>query len=203
MRIEIAVFDGLDELDALGPFEVLRQGWRAGAAVDCALVTLDGQREVVGANGLRFAAEGALGEPDWLVVPGGGWMDRAERGAWGEVERGTLPRAISAAHARGASVASVCTGAMIVAAAGLLRGRPATTHHSAHGELAATGAEVVTARVVDDGDIVTAGGVTSGLDLGLRLLERVAGAEAAAAVARELEIVPGVVRCTRSNPRAR
>ncbi len=193
MRIEIVVFDGLDELDALGPFEVLRHGRRAGAPIDCALVTLEGARDVVGAAGLRFGAEGALGKPDWLVVPGGGWMDRAEKGAWGEARRGALPRAIAAAHARGAKVASVCTGAMLVAAAGLLRGRPATTHHSAHAELAEIGSELVVARVVDDGDVVTAGGITSGLDLGLRLLERVAGTELAQGVAREMEIVRGPV----------
>ncbi len=202
MRIEIVVFDGLDELDALAPFEVLSHGRRAGAAIDCALVTLEGARDVIGAAGLRFGSEGALGKPDWLVVPGGGWMDRAEKGAWGEAKRGALPRAISQAHANGAKVASVCTGAMIVAAAGLLRGRPATTHHTAHAALAETGAELVVARVVDDGDIVTAGGVTSGLDLGLRLLERIASPELAQGVAREMEIIRSPVHMGTRAPRS-
>jgi len=180
--VEIVLFDGWDELDALAPFEVLRQAERRGAPLSCRLVTL---------GEVRAAAP--LGRPGWLVVPGGGWNGRAERGAWGEVQRGHLPRAVGEAHARGAGVASVCTGALIVAATGLLRGRPAVTHRSALGDLARAGAEVVEARVVDDGDLVTAGGVTSGLDLGLRLLDRLAGPAAAAEVAAEMEIVRGPV----------
>ena len=191
--VEIVLFDGWDELDALAPFEVLRQAERRGAPLSCRLVTLGEVREVEGANGLRVRAAAPLGRPGWLVVPGGGWNGRAERGAWGEVQRGHLPRAVGEAHARGAGVASVCTGALIVAATGLLRGRPAVTHRSALGDLARAGAEVVEARMVDDGDLVTAGGVTSGLDLGLRLLDRLAGPAAAAEVAAEMEIVRGPV----------
>ena len=85
------------------------------------------------------------------------------------------------------TIASVCTGGMLVAAAGLLAGRPAVTHHAALEDLAAAGAQVVDARVVDDGDIVSAGGVTSGIDLALHIVERELGAETAAAVAREME----------------
>lgn len=190
---EIVLFDGWDELDALAPYEVLRQGERRGAPLSCRLVTLGDAREVEAANGLRLRSAGPLGRPDWLVVPGGGWGDRSERGAWGEARRGELPRAIAAAHARGARVASICTGAMLVAAAGLLRGRPAVTHRCALQDLACAGAEVVEARVVDDGDVVTAGGVTSGLDLGLHLLSRAAGPAMAEAIAVEMEIARGKV----------
>lgn len=190
---EIVLFDGWDELDALAPYEVLRQAERRGAPVSCKLVTLGQAREVEGANGLRIRSAGALGRPDWLVVPGGGWGDRAERGAWAEARRGELPRAIADAHARGTKIASVCTGAMLLATAGLLRGRSAVTHRCALEDLARAGAEVVDARVVDDGELVTAGGVTSGLDLGLRLLSRAAGPGAADAVALEMEIARGRV----------
>jgi len=186
--VEIVLFEGFDELDALGPFEVLRQAARQGAPLSCKLVTLGGPGEVQGANGLRLRSEGALGEPSWLVIPGGGWGDRAECGAWGEARRGELPKAIASAHARGARIASVCTGALLVARAGLLNGRPAVTHRSALGDLARAGAEVVEARVVDDGEIVTAGGVTSGLDLGLHLLTRIAGPAMAERVAVEMEV---------------
>ena len=191
--VEIVLFDGWDELDALAPYEVLRQAARRGAPLSCRLVTLGEAREVEGANGLRILSTGLLGQPDWLVIPGGGWGDRAERGAWGEFRRGDLPRAIAAAHARGARIASVCTGAMLVAAAGLLEGRPAVTHRSALADLARAGAEVIEARVVDDDDLVTAGGVTSGLDLGLHLVGRIAGSPAAERVAVEMEIVRGRV----------
>ncbi len=90
-------------------------------------------------------------------------------------------------HDAGATVATVCTGGMLAAAAGLANGRPATTHHAALDELRAGGADVVAARVVDDGDLVTAGGVTSGIDLALWLLERELGAAVADAVAEEIE----------------
>jgi transcriptional regulator GlxA family with amidase domain len=76
---------------------------------------------------------------------------------------------------------------MLLAAAGLLDGRPAITHHSAIADLDAAGATIVHARVVDDGDVVTAGGVTSGLDLALHLVERHFGAPTALAAERELE----------------
>lgn len=76
---------------------------------------------------------------------------------------------------------------MLVAEAGLLKTRPAITHHAAVEELRAIGAEIVNARVVDDGDIVTAGGVTSGLDLTLWLLERYLGPQIAYEVEQEME----------------
>ncbi len=191
--IEILLFDGWDELDALGPWEVLRQGERRGAPLTCKLVTIEGGREVEGANGLLLRPASALGRPDWLVVPGGGWGSRAERGAWGEALRGDVPRELASAHARGAGLASVCTGAMLIAAAGLLRGRPAVTHRCALEDLGRSGAQVIDARVVDDGEIVTSAGVTSGLDLGLHLLSRVAGPEVARVVAAEMEHTPGHV----------
>ena len=98
-----------------------------------------------------------------------------------------LPSLIAERFAAGSVIAAVCTGTMLPAAAGLLDGRPAVTHHGAINELAAAGARVIgDARVVDDGQIVTAGGITSGLDLGLWLVQRYRGPAAAAAAAAEL-----------------
>src|SRR5918998_997253 len=133
MRIAVVVFEGFDELDAIGPLEVLRNA-----------------------------------------------------ASMGDAERGELPAAIAAAHEAGAVVATVCTGAMLATAAGLTRGRPAVTHHGAIDDLRAAGAEVVEARVVDDGDLVTAGGVTSGIDLALWLVEREFGADLAHRIERGL-----------------
>jgi transcriptional regulator GlxA family with amidase domain len=188
MNLEILLFDGFDELDGIGPWEVLAGAARGRHGVDAALVTLGGQETVLASHGLKLAPHRALSDRvDLLVVPGGGWGDRAPDGTWAEVQRGELPRVIATHHAAGAIVASVCTGALLLAAAGLLDGRPATTHHTALDDLAEYGARVVPERVVDDGDIVTAGGVTSGLDLALHLVERLFGAEAARARATEIE----------------
>jgi transcriptional regulator GlxA family with amidase domain len=184
MATEILLFDGFDELDAFGPFEVLSNGGFAPR-----FVTLGGAESVTASHGARLLVDGPLGDsPALLVVPGGGWGDRAPHGAWAEAERGDLPAAIAARHRGGSTIASVCTGAMLLAAGGLLTGRPAVTHHVALDDLEAAGADVKRdARVVDDGDILTAAGVTSGIDLALWLVERERGAEAADKVAREIE----------------
>lgn len=187
MDAQIVIFDGVDDLDAFGPFEVLANAGRAGADVRVTLVTLAPVPEITTSHGAVIRPHGVLTAPDLLVVPGGGWNDRAPRGARAEAERGDLPAAAARVHAEGAVVASVCTGAGILHAAGLLAGRPAITHHGAVDELRAGGVEIVAALVVDDGDIVTAGGVTSGIDLALHLVEREWGRELADGVAREIE----------------
>lgn len=184
----VVLFDGVDELDALAPFEVLANAKRFGAPWSVRLAHLEGPREVRGAHGTRFHAECSLTEPaQWVLVPGGGWADNAPEGARAEVRKGALTERLRALHEEGVGLASVCTGAMLLGAAGLLRGRAATTHYSARQELEALGAQVVEARVVDDGDFVTAGGVTSGLDLGLWLLERLGSAALSKKVAQRLE----------------
>lgn len=193
MRIEIVLYPGFDELDGIGPFEVLRQAQARGARLETRLVSLSGAGEICASHGLRVQCEGLLaeqGRPDLVIVPGGGWSSRAKRGAWAEAQSGELPAALGKLHRGGAQMASVCTGSMLLAAAGILRGRRATTHHLALEELRAQGAELVDARVVDDGDVITASGVTSGLDLALWLVERFASAELAQQVRRELEYEP-------------
>ena len=184
MATEILLYDGFDELDAFGPFEVLANG-----GFEPRFVNLGGAETVTASHGARVLVDGALSDaPDLVVVPGGGWADRAPQGAWAEAARHDLPAAIAECHRGGATIASVCTGAMLLAAAGLLSGRPAVTHHAALDDLEAAGADVKRdARVVDDGDILTAGGVTSGIDLALWLVERERGAELANLVAREIE----------------
>jgi len=188
MRVAIILFDGFDELDAIGPFEILRAAAAAGADLQVELLTLEGAEEVTGQHGLRVRPTGTLdGRPDLLVVPGGGWNTRSPKGTWGEAQRGILPAAIARLHAAGTVVATVCTGGMLAATAGITKGRPAVTHHRALDALRASGAEVISARVVDDGDLISSGGVTSGLDLALWLVERYFGADAATAVASNLE----------------
>jgi len=209
MDVAIVLFDGFDDLDAIGPFEVFDHARAAGADLSVGLYTLAPQAVVTSSHGLRIQPDGVLPPPspeadatpgeeasavidsqDLLLVPGGGWSSRAEASVRTEVERGDLPAAIARFHDAGTTVASVCTGAMLLAAAGLTDGRPAVTHHSAIEDLEAAGAEVVDARVVDDGDLVTAGGITAGLDLALHLLDREFGSELARQVAGEMEYDP-------------
>jgi transcriptional regulator GlxA family with amidase domain len=189
MRIDIILFDGFDELDAVAPYEVLRTAAEFGAPIEAELVGAHGAATITASHGTRIVVErGASETADMLLVPGGGYFHGA--GIRSEIERGELPRLLAAAHERGAIVGSVCTGAMLLAATGIVAGRRATTHHLAIDDLRAAGAEVVEARFVDDGDIVSAGGVTSGLDLALHLVERFADAGMRERVAAEIEYAP-------------
>lgn len=179
VHVAIAVFDGVDELDFVAPFEILRA---AGAPLEVTLCAEGAPRTVTCGHGLRVSVtEGFPPECDWLIVPGGRWAKPGGPGARTEIERGVLAKEITRLRAAGASLASICTGAMILSAAGALRGRRATTHAVAKTALAAEGATVVDERVVDDGDVVTAGGVTSGIDLSLHLVRRLCGDAAAEA----------------------
>jgi transcriptional regulator GlxA family with amidase domain len=194
MHIEIVVYDGFDDLDAFGPHEVLAHASaRLGRdALTVRLVALDAPVTITSAHGVRMLVDEPLGTPDGVIVPGGGWHGPGP-GARAEADRGELPARIAALAGRARWTASVCTGAMLLAAAGLTTGRPAVTHSSALDDLAASGALVrPEERVVDDGDLVTAGGVTSGIDLALHLLAREFGVDTASAVAAHIAYPPQV-----------
>jgi putative intracellular protease/amidase len=182
------VFDGFDDLDTVGPLEVL-----SGAGFAPTLVRPAGTPATVrSAHGLRLTVDDQLTldtAPQLLLIPGGGWLDGTD-GVRTQTET-QLPALLAQLHACGTVLASVCTGAMLLAAAGLLRGRPAVTNRNALADLEAAGADVrADARVVDDGEIVTGGGPGAGLDLALRLVARFRGDEVAAAVAAAIEHRP-------------
>ncbi|HKJ60242.1 MAG TPA: DJ-1/PfpI family protein [Halobacteriales archaeon] len=189
MDLAILLFDGVEELDFVGPFEVLATAADFEPDLSVSLRTLDDAERVTASHGLRVEPDGTLDEvdPDLVVVPGGGWNDRAGAGAWAEAERGDVPDALARLHDGGTTVAGVCTGGMLISRAGLTEGRPAITHAGAIEDLRESGAEVIDARVVDDGDVVTAGGVTAGLDLALHLVEREFGEELADRIAGYIE----------------
>ena len=186
--IDIVLFDGVDELDFVGPLEVLRAAAASGADLSVRLVTRSEPLEITGHHGLGLRAD-AVYTPgaDVLLLPGGGWVARADAGAWGEAERGDWLPLIRAAAESGVLLAGVCTGVMLLARAGVIGDRPATTHAAARADLEAAGITVADERVVDAGGLVTAGGVTSGIDLALHLVDRLVGREAAEAQATRLE----------------
>ena len=188
MRVAVLLFEGFEELDALGPYAVLRYAAAGGADVEVELVTLARAERVTAAYGLTVTPHGVLDDSyELVVVPGGGWMSRAPAGIRAEVERGELPEALERLHGGGVVLASVCTGAMALSAAGLTARRPAVSNKGVLEELRDAGAEVVEERVVDDGDLITSGGVTAGIDMALWLVERHWGKRLADAVARGME----------------
>jgi transcriptional regulator GlxA family with amidase domain len=189
LLVDIVVFDGVDEIDALGPLEVLRSAAALGTEITARLVTHDERDVVTGAFGLRFEPDAVYvpGEADITIATGGGWATRSDVGAWGEVQRGDWLPLLAETHRHGRVLAAVCTGTMLLAHAGIVGQRRATTHHWSRGDLAATGATVLDDRVVDDGDLVTSGGVTSGLDLALHLLAREVSPDVARIVAERME----------------
>ncbi|MFD3924573.1 DJ-1/PfpI family protein [Streptomyces sp. NPDC058614] len=206
MHAQIVLFDGFDPLDVVAPYEVLYAGGTASdGAVSVELVSAEGAREVVsGTGGLALRATGALdpGRAGLILVPGasgrvgepGEVPDQdAGAGEWrqdefipvllGRTLATELPTLLKEAMGNPeVTTAAVCGGSLVLAMAGLLEDRHATTHHLGLDMLDATGVHVVRARVVDDGDLVTGAGVTSGLDLALYLLEREVGPRIAHAV---------------------
>ncbi|MFE7973950.1 DJ-1/PfpI family protein [Streptomyces shenzhenensis] len=206
MHAQIVLFDGFDPLDVVAPYEVLYAGGTASeGAVSVELVSAEGPREVVsGTGGLPLRATAALdpSRAGLIVVPGasgrvgepGEVPDQdAGDGEWrqdefipvllGRTLNTELPALLKAAMANpDVTVSTVCGGSLVLAMAGLLEGRHATTHHMGLDMLDATGVHAVRARIVDDGDLVSGASVTSGLDLGLYLLERELGPRIAQAV---------------------
>ncbi|MBF6210511.1 DJ-1/PfpI family protein [Nocardia puris] len=139
-------------------------------------------------SGLAITPQAVLdpARADLLIVPGGGYgLPAGSPGVPAEIARGRTPSALADIRRGELTIAAVCTGVMLLSAAGITRNRACTTHRRVRADL--EGGILVDARVVDDGDLVTAGGVTSGLDLALWLVERELGAELAVSVEALLE----------------
>lgn len=197
MLAQVVLFDGFDPLDAIAPYEVLAAAVMvADVGMDVEFVSAEGPRDVPsGLNKLTLRATAVLDprRADLIVVPGvlGSLPDPdgeefAEDSIPALLGRSLdtgLPALLKAAlEQEGVTVATVCGGSLVLGMAGLIEGRPATTHHMGLDALAASGVRALDVRVVDDGDLVTASSVTSGLDLGLYLLERQLGPRVAIAV---------------------
>ena len=189
-HIGLFLFDGVEELDAVGPWEVLaywtRQHPEDGWSITC--LSSDGA-DVIGAKNLVLGVHHSLDEAptlDVLIHPGGHGTRRLLRDPehldWIRKQRAAVPL-----------MASVCTGSLVYAAAGLLTGRPATTHWASLNLLSEIDPTIktdVNARFVDDGDLVTSAGVSAGIDMALHLVARLAGVERAREVRRGIQYDP-------------
>ncbi len=183
MRVGILLFDGVEELDFVGVWEVLRKAKQLHPALALSVTTLATKEAIQCALGLKVLAHEVKrdwSDVDLLVVPGG-------PGRRDVLEDAAMVDAI-AQFGRSRPVASVCTGALILQRAGLLDGRRATTHSLSRDEL--TEADVVPERVVVDGPVTTAAGVSASIDLGLAILESNFGKALADEVAARIEYVP-------------
>jgi putative intracellular protease/amidase len=182
MQIVIVLFDRFTALDAVGPYQVLAS--LPGAEV----VFAAEQPGVIGddAGLLKLTAEASLADlphPDVVLVPGG-------PGQHDQMHDGPLHQWLRAADQTTAWTTSVCTGSLILAAAGLLNGRRATSYWMSVAQLGQYGALPVSERVVFDGKYVTAAGVSSGIDMALALAGRIAGDETAQAIQLGIEYDP-------------
>ena len=189
-HLGILLFPGVEELDAIGPWEVLAWWTRAHPEDGWAVTTLSRDGGPVRcAKGLTVVAHHSYDDApplDVLVYPGG-WGTRAQltddlQLDWVRRRRAEVPL-----------LASVCTGALVFAAAGLLAGRPATTHRATLDLLAELDPSIDVRReerFVDDGDVITSAGVSAGIDMALHLVARLAGVERAREVRRGIQYDP-------------
>lgn len=182
LTVGIFVFEDAEELDVVGPWEVLGF-WAAHVATTPVRLITVGREEgwVRCAKRLRLGVDHDLATApalDVLIHPGGDGTRVLKQDSahldW-----------LRELHGQGTLLASVCTGSLVLAAAGLLKGRPATTHRDFAGKLAAIDGTIAVRasdRYVDDGDIITSAGVSAGIDMAFHLVERLDSAEAAAEV---------------------
>jgi transcriptional regulator GlxA family with amidase domain len=190
MEIGVALFDGAEELDWAGPWEVLAawaEQWPDDGVEVFTLARED--RPVTCAKGLRVLPDETweTAPPlDVLVYPGG-------RGTRRELQDEAVLDWIRGLAAGDTVVASVCTGSLVLAAAGLLDGKPATTHWGSLGVLPTLGNEIDVRpddRFVDNGNILTAAGVSAGIDMALHLVARLHSTERAREVRRYIQYDP-------------
>jgi transcriptional regulator GlxA family with amidase domain len=189
VRIAIAVFEGAEELDFVGPWEVLA-AWRFlyPDDVEVFLVGEDSE-DVTCAKGMRVLTDTSwddLGDVDVLLYPGG-------RGTRTQLGDERIRARLRRLKERGTLMTSVCTGALVYADAGLLDGRPATTYWSAFDELLPLGREITPRpddRFVDNGEVITAAGVSAGIDMALHLVGRLGSPEKAREVRRYIQYDP-------------
>jgi transcriptional regulator GlxA family with amidase domain len=183
MQIAIPVFDEMTALDAVGPYEVLS---RVPGATVTWVAMASSLQPVRADRGLRIVPDAVLEDvpgPDVLVFPGGFGTRALARDA-------RVTDWVRRVHASTTWTTSVCTGAIVLGAAGLLEGLTATTHWATYAELAATGAVPVAERVVEHERLMIGAGVSAGIDLALTLVARLTHDDVARAIQLGIEYDP-------------
>jgi putative intracellular protease/amidase len=183
VNIAILLYEGVTALDVVGPYEVLAR--IPGVHIEFVAESPGTIRTDTGF--LEFTATAGFDEcrrADVLLIPGG--AEGTRRAAGSE----TLLDWVRDVHEQTRYTASICTGAVILGAAGLLKGRRATTHWSDSDELSGYGAVVVNRRIVESGRIITAAGVSAGIDMALALVDRLEDRELAESIQLIIEYDP-------------
>ncbi|MGA5206540.1 DJ-1/PfpI family protein [Streptomyces variegatus] len=184
VRVAVLLYDGFTALDAVGPYEVLCRV----PGVTVTTVAEKAGRIRTDTGELGLVAERSLDSvtrAEVLLVPGGG-----ERGTTTTMANRVVLDWIRHIHRRSVWTTSVCTGSLILGAAGLLRGLPATTYWASRSYLAEVGAVYTPGRFVEAGKIMTGAGVSAGIDMGLHIAARLAGDEVAQAMQLAVEYDP-------------
>lgn len=181
-EVAIPIFERITPLDAIGPYEVLARL----SGVDVRFAAVEAGPVQVDGNALQLVAEASLDElprPDVVVVPGGFGTRPAVRDP-------RLVEWLREVHEHTSWTTSVCTGALLLGEAGILDGIEATTHWAQLEKLRAYGATPSKQRVVEQGKVITAAGVSAGIDMALLLAERIAGRTEAQAAQLYIEYDP-------------
>lgn len=190
LTIGILLFPQVEELDFVGPFEVLHYINKIEPASTKVLLIAETAEPVEAYNGMKVIPDVTMAncpQLDILVVPGG-------KGRYAAMKNIVIQEFIQQQAQKAKYIASVCTGAFLLAEAGLLKNKKATTYHTAFAELAAYSVEVLPQKVVHEDNIVTAAGVSSGIELGLYLLKEEFGVAVAQEVADKIEYAIDVTK---------
>ena len=183
MQIAILLYEGFTALDAIGPYDVLNR--LPGATVCFVAEQVGPKRSDMGSLALNADATlASLPHPDILLIPGGGL------GAFAAAKEQVLINWVQEAHTYSQWTTSVCSGALLLGATGILKGLTATTHWAAQAALEQYGARYRSSRFIQQGKIITAAGVSAGIDMALYLAGEIASREIAQAIQLEIEYDP-------------
>jgi len=183
LTVGILLFPQVEELDFVGPFEILSYVNKIRPESTKVLLIAEMAEPVEAFNGMRVIPDVTMEECpqlDILVAPGG-------KGRYAAMKNIAIQKFIQKQAQKAKYITSVCTGAFLLAEAGLLKNKRATTYHTAFAELAAYSVQVLPEKVVRENNIITAAGVSSGIELGLYLLKEEFGAAVAQEVADKIE----------------